>query len=102
MSVGSQPAPQIRAQSLMVSPTTSNSDCSYTLEQVQGWLTQVQCFVNNGYYVGTSITQRQLNIYIGTLKSAINYPTNICYFQTQLADVSNFIIYLQTIRQCQS
>jgi len=92
-----------RQQFLRPTPTiTPPDDCPYTLEMIQGWLTQVLCFKDNGLYVGTSITKRQLNIYIGVLLSAQNYASNICYLQSRLDDIRSFIMVLQSTGQCQS
>lgn len=77
-----------------------DQSCPFTLDMLQGWLTQVQCYRTNGFYVGTSITLRQLNIYLGVLKSAINYPTNFCWLATQLAEIQAFIMLLQSTGQC--
>jgi hypothetical protein len=99
--MGSSPAPRT-SQPTFQRAQVPPDECPFTLEMVEGWLVQEQCFRNNGYYANTGITLRQLNIYEGTLKSAINYPTNICYFQSQLGDVSSFIMYLASQGICQT
>ncbi len=98
---GQAPIPRIR-QSIVALTPTPQDNCPYTVDMITDWLNRTECFKNNGYYVGTSITVRQLNIYLGTLKSALNNATNICYFQSMLDNVRSFIMYLSTTDKCSS
>lgn len=77
-----------------------DANCNYEPAQIQDWLDKVNCFKEKGLYVSFGITNRQLNIYIGTLMSAVNYPTNICYFQKQLDEIQSFITVVISTGQC--
>jgi hypothetical protein len=76
-------------------------DCTYTVEQLQNWLVQIDCFVSKGLLSTTpTITQRKVNMYIGITLSAINYASNPCYFKSQLDEVQSFIIIITSTGQC--
>lgn len=99
---GSSSSSSVRVQSLVSRPAvTPPEGCPYTLEMIQDWLTKVNCFKDNGYYTAIpNISLRQLNTYIGILLSAFNYSTNICYLESQLNDVKNFITVIISTGQC--
>lgn len=76
-------------------------DCPYTIEDINRWLDKVRCFKDKGLYITMpNITVAMLNSYIGTLLSALNYPTNICYFQPMLQDIDNFVTIVISTGQC--
>lgn len=80
--------------------TTSNEDCTITLENLQDWLTKIYCFKDKGLYATVAFPKRRLNVYIGTLLSAQNYPNNICHFSKELDEVSNFMTVVNSLGVC--
>lgn len=74
--------------------------CDYTIEQVNNWLDKINCYADKALYLTTNITKRRLNIYIGALKSAKNYPSNLCYFKKELQEIENIIIIITATGQC--
>lgn len=99
-SAGRASAPSARIQSFTSSSSVSNEPCTYELSQVQDWLDKANCFKSNGLYVSFGISLRQLNMYVGALMSAINYPTNLCYFKKQLDEIQSFITIVISTGQC--
>lgn len=101
-SAGRSNASVARVQSFTAnsSAPTSNEPCTYELTQVQDWLDKANCFKSNGLYVTYGISLRQINMYIGALMSAINYPTNLCYFRKQLDEIQSFITIVISTGQC--
>lgn len=75
--------------------------CTYTLEQLQDWLTKIKCFREKGLLANIpSVTNRLLNMYEGIVLSAVNYASNVCYFKKQLDDVQSFITVVISTGQC--
>jgi len=80
---------------------TQQSDCVYTLDQVNSWLEKVTCFKDKGLYTTMpNITQAQLVNYRGILLSTLNYPTNVCYFKKQLDEIKSFVTVILSTGQC--
>lgn len=76
------------------------SDCQYTLDMFQVWLTKLICCKNKNLYIGLGINAQTMNKYMGLVMSALNFPSNPCYFQTQLGPVNDFIILITNTGQC--
>lgn len=95
--VANSVAPAYRVQSATV---RESGPCDYTIENIDSWLEKVNCFKDKGLYVGTHVTTKQLNIYIGVLLSAKNYKDNICYFRTELSEIEGFITFVINTGQC--
>lgn len=96
-------ASEMVAPQYQVQPTNfRNEPCDYTLEQITSWLNKVNCFKDNAYQgFVPSITNTQLNIYIGTLMSVQNFRGNICYYKPELEEIESFIIVITSLNLCQ-
>jgi hypothetical protein len=69
-------------------------NCPYTGEQLNVWLTKLICCKDKVLYKNLGITAPTMNKYLGIVMSALNYPTNPCYFQKELDIISEFIILI--------
>lgn len=78
----------------------SNGECPYSSEQLATWLNLITCYRDRGLYVGSNIKKQQLQAYIGTILSAQNYLNNICYFEKELQEISNFVIVVIATGLC--
>lgn len=76
-------------------------DCEYTIEQLKTWLKSLVCVKDKGIYTQFGINGQTMNKYLGIVMSAINYPSNPCYFQNDLEAIGNFIIIIINSGQCQ-
>jgi|SRR5689334_5027357 len=84
-----------------VSSKVVSTECEYTIEQVDIWLSKVKCVQETGVYTQIPyITKKQLNIYLSTLLSAKNYASNLCYFHRELQEVESFITVLIALNLC--
>ena len=75
-------------------------NCQYTLDQVKKWSELLICFKENGYYSTYNISGKDLNKALGIVLSAINYPTNICYFESELNNIFNIITIIVNSGKC--
>lgn len=75
-------------------------DCEYTSDQLNAWLKKLVCCKNKALYLKLGIIAQTMNKYLGDTKSALNYPTNICFFKKQLDLISDFIILISATEQC--
>ena len=81
--------------------TQQDSECPYTLDDITSWIEKVECFKDKGLYVNLpNISLKQLVNYRGVLLSALNYPTNICYFKDQLPEIKAFVTVIISTGQC--
>ena len=89
-----EPSPNVHGVS-------SVDDCPYSFEQIQDWLNKAICFKEKNLYTQiANMTEAMVNSYVGTLMSALNYPTNICYFRTMLEEIEGFITIVISTGQC--
>lgn len=77
-----------------------NTNCEYTVEILSDWLTALKCVKNKNLSTSFSITLVKLHSYIGIVKSAINYSTNICYFKVKLDEIKVLVDTIKTSGQC--
>lgn len=75
-------------------PTPINPDCLYDIDMINTWIDRLDCSKRNGSYLTLNISKRQINRYEGILLSARNYSDNICYFESNLIQVENFMTVL--------
>lgn len=78
----------------------SAGPCNYTLDQLKVWFDKLNCFKQKGIYVQYGIRPADLNRALGNVLSAINYSSNICYFQRQLDIVQPIIMIVINSGQC--
>jgi hypothetical protein len=96
-STQSTPVPQ----QLKVQQVQSES-CSYTIEQVNNWLSIILCVKEKAYYIEPlKIPLKQINRYVSFLTSAKNYSHNMCYFK-ELEEIEAFITVLTVKELCQT
>lgn len=76
------------------------TDCSYTMPQLQAWLTLLICVKDKALYPQIGITAPQLNKYLGIVMSALNYVTYPCNFAKDLDQIGNVIILIQNLGAC--
>jgi len=78
-----------------------NSECPYTMEQVDLWLDKVNCIRTQGLYTQIpNITTRQINSYVSYLLSAKNYASKPCYFEKELEEIESFITVITALNLC--
>lgn len=85
----------------MLALSQDPSDCQYTMDQFQIWLTKLICCKDKRLYVQLGISAQTMNKYLGIVMSALNYRTYPCYFQADLGPISDFIILLTNNGQCE-
>lgn len=87
---------------VVLQPLTYNSseNCIYTIEQLHVWLTKLICCKDKGLYLQLGSNAQTINKYLGIVMSAINYPSNPCYFKNDLDIISDFIILIANTGQC--
>ena len=76
------------------------ADCQYTMDQLRSWLALLICCKDKALYMSLGIGAPTMNKYLGIVMSALNYPTNPCYFQSQLGPIGNFVILIMNTGQC--
>lgn len=74
--------------------------CTYTMDQLNTWVTKLICCKDKVLYLQLGINAQTMNKYLGIVMSALNYPTNPCYFQTDLDVISDFIILIVNSGRC--
>lgn len=70
--------------------------CTYTLEQMTAWKSLLDCAKEKHLF-----PLKDLNAGLGTVKSALNRPDNVCYFQNYLRLVEPLINQIIASGQCQ-
>lgn len=80
--------------------TTAPTECTYTKQQLEEWLTRVMCFKDKALWSTTNVSRKLVNRYIALLTAAINYLNNPCFYSRKLKDVENFITLLTATGQC--
>lgn len=75
-------------------------DCEYTIEQLKVWLDKLICAKDTGLYLEIGISGQLMNKHLGIVMSAINYASNICYFQTDLDLIGDLIILINDSEKC--
>jgi hypothetical protein len=79
-------------------PTVQNPPqvCTYTVEQLLVWKSLLQCAKDNKLF-----PEKELNAGLGTVISAVNRATNVCYFQNYLRITEPLINQIIATGQCQ-
>ena len=87
-----------------VSPFVTPEGCDYTIEQLKTWQIKLVCCKDTLLYLKLGINAQTMNKYLGLVMSAINYPSNPCYYESLLPNdfeqISNFIILITNSGQC--
>jgi hypothetical protein len=91
------PGPNIQRQQVNVIPI---EDCTYTLDQLRTWYSILVCCKDQVLYPQLGINAQTMNSYLGITGSALNYPTNPCYFKDNLDIIGNFIILITATGKC--
>lgn len=84
----------------VASQMTSAADCPYTVDQLKIWAQKLTCFQQKGLYVQYNIPPSALNRALGDVLSAINYPSNPCYYQKKLDSAQALIMIVIGSGQC--
>jgi hypothetical protein len=84
----------------LVQPPPPDIPCDYTMSQLNIWLTKLICTRDSGLYVSLRISAPNMNKYQGIVMSALNYPTNICYFKKDLDIIADIIIIIENTGKC--
>ena len=66
-------------------------NCNYTINQLTIWKDRLICIKSK--IIGQ---ESLINKYLGIVISAINYPTNVCYFYNDLILVEEALLTLPT------
>lgn len=96
MSVSASKVRSIIKQTIAVSV----EDCQYTQEILEDWLSLLTCVKANSYFDLFNIASSKINSFIGTVKSAIRYSTNPCYFKLTLDEIKPLIDKIKTTNRC--
>lgn len=70
---------------------TSNSDCAYTINQLNQFKGTLFCIKEKELYNQTNSNMAKINSYLGITTSAIYYPNDFCYFQDSLDEINLFL-----------
>lgn len=74
-----------------------NQDCPYTYSQLVAWLNQLEQVKSTDTYDIYHITLFKLNSDIGYLRSALNFPKNLCFYEAQLAAILQLINIINNV-----
>lgn len=74
--------------------------CDYSLDQLRVWIGKLICCKDTGLYISLKISAPLMNKTLGNVKSALNYPTNICYFKKELDAASNILVLIENSGKC--
>jgi hypothetical protein len=83
-----------------VTNNISIEDCEYSMDQLRGWLDKLICCKDKGLYITLGISGPLMNKYLGDVMSALNYPTNPCYFKNSLDIIGDVIILINNSNLC--
>lgn len=71
-----------------------NLDCQITGEILTNWQRILTCIKNNQKYSLLSLTLTKVNMLLGIIQSAINYPDDYCYYEIALNEFKNIVLPL--------
>ena len=80
-----------------VAPSILNENCPYTLELLQEWHRKLKMAKDLQQADLLQISNFQLNSYIGYVQSAINFPSYLCFYQSQLATIAQVIANIDAL-----
>ena len=60
------------------------SECNITKSDIQSWLTVLNCMKTSERFDKADISEKEVNIFIGIMQSALNYPDNYCIYKVHL------------------
>lgn len=83
-------------------PEEPVSPCDITKENLIAWKYLLTCIKENNYYSQANIVEFTVNKFLGIIQSALNYPSDYCYFNEQLSYFKTFILLnlLDNVPQC--
>lgn len=71
----------------VVSNYIFDENCPFTLSIIQEWFTKLINVKNSNTPDLYNLTYAEVNSYLGTLQSAINFSNNICFFRGELETI---------------
>lgn len=77
---------------------TTTTDCSYTTDILNTWLSLLLCVRKNNLYDVIGYSKFKINVAVGIVKSAIN--NNPCTFASRLDKTSDLIMAIVNSGQC--
>lgn len=77
-----------------------NTNCQFTEEILNTWKDKLLCVKNQSLYETVNIQEKDINVYLGVVLSALNNTSNICYFESHLQTISPKIIQIIVLSQC--
>jgi hypothetical protein len=77
--------PTRRSQSSIV------ENCEFTQEILLNWRNTLRCLKASGFVSPQGLSLIEINRYLGTVQSSINYPDNYCYYSKPLQDFQSLI-----------
>lgn len=87
--------PMTRSQSNIV------GNCEFTQEILLNWRNILRCLKASGSNSLQGLSLTEINRYLGTVQSSINYPDNYCYYNQQLQDFQSLIpIIIENASNC--
>lgn len=82
--------------------TGSSIECDITKENLITWKNLLSCIKTNNYYTIANIPEFNVNKFLGVIQSALNYPSNYCYYYDQLNYFKTFVLIniINNVPQC--
>lgn len=76
--------PQLYTPPPPSSPSLPKIGCTLTKEILEQWKAKLECVISNNKQADIGLSFRDENRYIGLIQSALNYPDDYCFFESQL------------------
>lgn len=71
-----------------------NFNCQITGEILINWQRILNCIKSNQKYSLLNLTLTKVNMLLGIIQSAINYPDDYCYYEIALDEFKNIVLPL--------
>jgi hypothetical protein len=76
-------------------------NCEFTEEILLNWRSILRCLKASGVVNLQGLSYTEINRYLGTVQSSINYPDNYCYYNQQLQNFQSLIpIIIENAPSC--
>ena len=86
-----QPINNLYNRLIISDPPPAQGDCPYSIELLTVWKAKLENIKDQQQVDLIGITGYQMNSYLGYVQSALNFPQNPCFFETNLAIIAQII-----------
>ena len=85
-----------------VARQVEQAPCDITKEHLLLWKQILTCIKQNNYFVAADTPEFTINKFLGIVQSALNYPSDYCYFNEQLNYFKTFVLLkiIDNVPQC--